>query len=79
MDTAISTSLTCADIPRTYCLKYLLGREPGPPLRMFFATYFSVLFPVIPYIGPAQVDNLHPQLGSVWPQCPKNDPFGKNF
>ena len=42
---------------------------------MFFATCFSLLFPVISYIGPSQVDN----LGAVWPQGPKKNLFGKSF
>ena len=56
-----------------------LGREPGPPLRMFFATFFSLLFPIILYLEPSQDGNDHPQLGPVWSQEPKNTLFGKSF
>ena len=46
---------------------------------MFFATFFSLLFPIILYLGPSQVDNDHPQLGPVWSQGPKNTLFGKSL
>ena len=44
----------------------------------FLLPFFSLLFPVIPYIGPSQVDNGHPQLGAVWPQGPKKHVFRKS-
>jgi len=69
-------SLRSVQVWKTLQSVYVLGREPGPPLRMFFATFFSQLFPVIPYIGPSQVDNLHPQLRAIWFQGPKKNLFG---
>ena len=53
--------------------------RPGARSRMFFATFFSLLFPVIPYIGPSQVDNLHPQLRAILPQGPKIPLLGKSI
>ena len=60
----------------THCV---VGREPGLLLRMFFATFFSLLFLIVLYLGPSQVGNDHPQLGPVWSQGPKNTLFGKRF
>ena len=46
---------------------------------VFFVTYFSLLFPVIPYLGPSQVDRDHFQFSPVWPQGSKNPLFWKSF
>ena len=55
---------------------FIVVLEPGPALRMFSATFFSLLFPVSIYLGPSQVHTEHPQLASVWSQGPKNTFFG---
>lgn len=53
-----------------------IGREPGPPFRMFFVTvpFFTI---ISCYLGPPRVDNDHTLLSPVWPQRPKNSLLGK--
>ena len=51
-----------------------IGREPGPGLRMFSATFFSLSFPVNLFRGPSQVCNDQSQLGAFCHQGSK-----KNF
>ena len=54
----------------------VIGREPGPGLRMFSAKFFSLSFPVNLYCGPSQVCNDHSQLGAFRPQGAKTPLFG---
>ena len=50
------------------CVRVLIGREPGPGLRMFSAKFISLSFPVSLYRGPSRVCNDYSQLGAFCPQ-----------
>ena len=54
----------------------MLGREPGPGLRMFSAKIFSQSLPVNVYRGPSQVCNNQSQLGAFCPQGAKKTVLG---
>ena len=57
----------------------VIGREPGPGLRMFSAKFFHYHFLLTYTRGPSQVSNDHSQLGAFRPQGAKKDLFGSKI